>query len=155
MPSPTPLSPAFNDFLFATVCEERSETPLSVISALARLDLDPWTEAAALSRLPQDGAARRLSSLLASVDHLTTSPPDHATIAARLVALLPSPADGAVPQPVPSGAVATAAHFGLIRIMCLFLLGSMAVSVLLADLTPGAGAAAPVSGAIPSTATPH
>lgn len=46
------LSPAFNDFLYATVCEERNEMPLSLISALARLDLDPWTEAADLAGMP-------------------------------------------------------------------------------------------------------
>jgi hypothetical protein len=40
----------------------RNEMPLSVISALARLDLDPWAEAAELARMPADGAARRLSS---------------------------------------------------------------------------------------------
>ena len=55
--SPTSsLSATFNDFLFATVCEERNEMRLSVISALARQDLDPWAEAAELARMPADGA---------------------------------------------------------------------------------------------------
>jgi hypothetical protein len=152
MPSTTTLSPAFNDFLFATVCEERNETPLSVISALARLDLDPWSEAAELARLPADGAARRLSTLLAGVANLSSTLPDHETIAARLVALLPASANATVPLSLPEGGVLTAVHFGLIRIMCLFLLGSMAVSVLLADLTPRDAATAPASGSIPSTA---
>ena len=60
------LGATFNDFLFATVCKDRNDMPLSVVSALARLDLDPWTEAAELARMPADGAARRLSSRASS-----------------------------------------------------------------------------------------
>ena len=46
--SPLALSPTarYNDFLFATVCEEANGMQLSVLSALARLNLDPWEEAA-------------------------------------------------------------------------------------------------------------
>jgi hypothetical protein len=39
--------------------------PLSVLSALARLNLDPWHEAAELSDLPKDTAAQRLAALIA------------------------------------------------------------------------------------------
>ena len=66
-PSPSSLGASFNAFLFATVCEGRDEMPVSVISALARLDLDPWTEAAELASMPAVGAAERLSSLLSGV----------------------------------------------------------------------------------------
>jgi hypothetical protein len=38
--------------------------PLSVLSALARLDVDPWEEAAKLSELPKDTAAQRLASFI-------------------------------------------------------------------------------------------
>ena len=63
---------------------------LSVLSALARLDLDPWFEAASLSRLPAPAATQRLASLLST---LTTQlkAPAPATIA-RLVGLLPQAA---------------------------------------------------------------
>jgi len=35
--------------------------PLSVLSARARLDLDPWKEAAELSELPSDRATQRFA----------------------------------------------------------------------------------------------
>jgi hypothetical protein len=152
MSSTSALSATFNDFLFATVCEERNEMQLSVISALARQDLDPWTEAAELARMPADGAARRLSSLLAGVVNDPPTWPDHATIAVRLVALLPTSAETDVPPRARVAGVMTAGPFRAVRMMCLFLLASMAVSVLLANLGPRAGASAPASGPIPSTA---
>jgi hypothetical protein len=39
----------FDAFLFAPVGEERNGMLLSVLSALARLDVDPWQEAARLA----------------------------------------------------------------------------------------------------------
>ena len=48
----------FNDFLYAPIGADRNEMPLSVLSALARLDIDPWKEAAELSELPTDTATR-------------------------------------------------------------------------------------------------
>ena len=75
---------------------------LSVLSALARLDLDPWFEAASLSRLPAPAATQRLTSLLSSLPSVQLKVPAPATIM-RLVALLPQavraaprPRDGAV-----------------------------------------------------------
>ena len=64
---------------------------LSVVSALARLDLDPWQEAAKLARLPEETATRRLTSLIETLpnDEPGRDPP---TIAARLIRLLPRPA---------------------------------------------------------------
>jgi hypothetical protein len=146
------LSATFNDFLFATVCEERNEMQLSVISALARQDLDPWTEAAELARMPADGAARRLSSLLAGVVNDPPTRPDHATIAVRLVALLPSSTERDVSPQARAAAVLAAAPFRAVRIACLLLMASMAVSVLLANPTPRAGASGSASGPTPSTA---
>jgi hypothetical protein len=86
-PRLSPLGSEFNVFLFAPVCEEKGETPVSVISALARLDLDPWEEAAALARLAPEPAARRLAYLLAKLPHGVR--PDPGAISASLVALLP------------------------------------------------------------------
>jgi hypothetical protein len=90
-PRLSPLGSEFNDFLFAPVCEARDETPLSVISALARLDLDPWEEAAALAGLAREPAAQRLASLLVRLPDGPSARPDPGTISARLVALLPRP----------------------------------------------------------------
>lgn len=62
---------------------------LSVVSALARLDLNPWQEAAELAGLPGAPATKRLASLLAALPDRPSPHPDPGTIAARLIALLP------------------------------------------------------------------
>ena len=59
------LKSEFDDFLFAPIGEERNGMLLSVLSALARLDVDPWQEAADLARLPRDSATQRLTALIA------------------------------------------------------------------------------------------
>ncbi len=63
--------------------------PLSVLSALARLNIDPWQEAARLAGLPGEAATRRLVSLIAVMPGGPSAHPDPGTIAARLIALLP------------------------------------------------------------------
>lgn len=61
------LGPEFEDFLFAPIGADRNGMLLSVLSALARLDIDPWEEAARLAALPGEAATRRLSSLIATL----------------------------------------------------------------------------------------
>jgi hypothetical protein len=78
----------FDSFLFAPVGKEKNGMLLSVLSALARLDVDPWLEAAALTKMPSKDAILRLTSLLSSL------PSEAATLLApgtvlRLIALLP------------------------------------------------------------------
>jgi hypothetical protein len=79
----------FNVFLFARVCEDRNETPLSVLSALARLNLDPWQEAAELAQLPRESATQRLTSSIAALADGPTAHLEHGITAARLIAPLP------------------------------------------------------------------
>jgi hypothetical protein len=86
--SGSPLS-TFKDFLFALIGEDRNNMPLSVLSALARLDLDPWQEAGQLAQLPGETATQRLASLIAELPEGASAHGDVAPIAARLVALLP------------------------------------------------------------------
>jgi hypothetical protein len=90
--SPFFRDPSFDPFLFAAIGEERNGMLLSVVSALARLDLDPWFEAASLSRLSAPAATDRLTSLLSPSPGSMMKAPAHATIA-RLVGLLPKPAE--------------------------------------------------------------
>jgi hypothetical protein len=82
------LGSEFNDFLFARIGEDKNEMPLSVLSALARLDIDPWQEAAELARLPGETASQRLASLIGALPDGPSAHPDPGTIA-RLTALLP------------------------------------------------------------------
>ena len=81
--------PEFNDFLYAPIVAEKSEMPLSVLSALSRLDVDPWQEAAELSELPTDTATQRLVSLLARLPAGPWAQADSWAIADRLIELLP------------------------------------------------------------------
>ena len=81
---------AFDPFLFAPIGEETNGMLLSVLSALARLDVDPRQEAATLSRMPAQDATARLASLLSSLPSHAAIPPVLSTIA-RLISLLPQP----------------------------------------------------------------
>src|SRR5271170_8089798 len=92
------LGPEFDDFLFAPIGEDSNGMVLSVLSALARLDIDPWQEAANLSGLPGGAATQRLASLIAALPDESSAYPDPATVAARLVALLPRPANPNIPS---------------------------------------------------------
>jgi hypothetical protein len=79
----------FDDFLYAAIGADRNESPLSVLSALARLNLDPWQEAAELSELPKGIAAARLEKLIARLPRGRWDEADLGAIADRLIALLP------------------------------------------------------------------
>lgn len=91
------LGSEFDDFLLATIGDDHSGMQLSVLSALARLDVDPWEEAAALARLPNDNATRKLAALLAALPAGPTERDDSRTIAARLIPLLPHRAPPGAP----------------------------------------------------------
>jgi hypothetical protein len=79
---------------------------LSVVSALARADVDPWQEAAKLARLPVEAATQRLASLIEALPDWSFAPADIATIAARLIRLLPRRTGTVVPSPEPVHGVA-------------------------------------------------
>ena len=81
----------FDDFLFAPIGEDFSDNgmQLSVLSALARQDVDPWEEAARLACLPSAVATQKLTSLIAALTSGRSTRLDPGAIAARLSALLP------------------------------------------------------------------
>ena len=81
--------PEFDDFLYAPIGADRNEMPLSVLSALSRLNLDPWQEAAELSELPKDTATQRLATLIARQPGGRWAQADSKAIADRLIDLLP------------------------------------------------------------------
>ncbi len=62
---------------------------LSVLSALARLGMDPWQEAGRLATLPRAAAVDGLARLLDSMPTGLWERADASAIAARLAALLP------------------------------------------------------------------
>ncbi len=70
---------------------------LSVVSALARLDIDPWQEAARLSNLPKHLAAEAMGRLIGRLPGGRWNQSDSARIAARLVELLPRRSPSSLP----------------------------------------------------------
>jgi hypothetical protein len=76
-------------FLSAPLWEETIGAPLSVMSAFARLGLEPWAEADRLRQLPRQGAASALAASLSRLPIIGMDLPDYAIIATRLVTLLP------------------------------------------------------------------
>jgi hypothetical protein len=83
------LGSEFNAFLFSPIGDDRNGMPLSVVSLLARRDLDPWQEAASLAAMSTDAATRRLESLIQALPDRPVTLPDSGTVADRLIALLP------------------------------------------------------------------
>jgi hypothetical protein len=81
---------AFDNFLFARIGEDSEETPLSVLSVLARLGIDPWEEAARLAQLPRLAAAERLASMIAAIPGASSAYLDARTVSDRLISLLPA-----------------------------------------------------------------
>lgn len=84
------LTSKFDDFLFACVNEESDATPLTVLSILARLDVDPWEEAAKLAALPRGSAVRRLAAYIATAPGAASAYLNAETVFKRLIGLLPS-----------------------------------------------------------------
>jgi len=87
------LSARYDDFLFAPVCEDANGMRLSVLSALARTNVDPWEEATRLAAMPNAIAEKTLLSILDLVSGKSWKSPEAAAIAARLVRLLPQPGE--------------------------------------------------------------
>jgi hypothetical protein len=58
------LTPRYDAFLFAPVCNDASGIPLSVVSLLARANVDPWEEASRLATMPKALAEKALAATL-------------------------------------------------------------------------------------------
>ena len=85
-----PEFPEMDPFLFASVGEEVNGIPLSVLSALARLGVDPRDEATRLSHLTSKTAASQLARMFARL-------PDRPQKAEIMVRLQASPTGSSVP----------------------------------------------------------
>ena len=87
-----------NAFLFADVGIKANGMALSVLSVLARFDLDPWQEASRLADVSRTKSIEALAALI-SRSASCWSPVEAVPIAARLVALLPQHAGAAAAAP--------------------------------------------------------
>jgi hypothetical protein len=84
-----PHPPEFERFLYASVGEDRNGYVVTVLSAFARLGLDPWAETADLAALGRDAARSRLGKLLARFRDVPALACDHGRVARDLSQLLP------------------------------------------------------------------
>jgi len=118
----------YNAFLFAAVGEEQIGGPLTVLTALTRLGFDPWQEAARLSDLPRETAARALAVTIAMLPEGDWKASEADAIAARLVNRLPRQSTRAIP-PVEAGhiggkkmntGIATALAWGVLATALVF-----------------------------------
>jgi hypothetical protein len=74
---------------YAPIAEESNGMLLSVLSALARLNVDPWDEASRLARSPRGAATLFLTILIAALPGGASAPGDPEMHARRLTALPP------------------------------------------------------------------
>jgi len=95
-----------NDFLFAPVGADDNGMPLSVLSALTRLGVDPWEEAARLAALPKARAAAALAGLITQLSVERLSPSVTLETSSRLVERLPMQPRRATPDRGPPRAIA-------------------------------------------------
>lgn len=149
--------PEFDDFLYASIGEERNEMPLSVLSALARLGVDPWQEAAELSGLPKDPATQRLASLIALLPGGRWTQTDLWAIAGRLIELLPHGSSSDLPLAVKAYGLREMTGSTVVRLLISVALAAIAL-IVAASLEPsprsGAGLQLPVPAEVDSAAPP-
>jgi hypothetical protein len=75
--------------LFAPICEQADGVQLSVLSALARVNVDPWEEATKLAAMPRAIAQSTLISTLDLLSGRSWKPAEAEVVAERLIQLLP------------------------------------------------------------------
>jgi hypothetical protein len=124
-------NPDLNDFLFASVGDEQNGMSLSVISALTRLGVDPWEEAAQLAALSKVLAAEALAPMIARLSIGRSQQSDNVAIAQRLVRLLPTCGEAAAqPSPEPADARIKKYVHTIMLLVCLALAAAILSSVL-------------------------
>ena len=98
---------AYNDFLHAPLGRDAQGTELTVLSALTRLGLDPWAEAARLADLSRPAAAQALAAAIARLPGIrpvgvetggSWTESEATAVALRLVVALPEGRAPEVPQ---------------------------------------------------------
>lgn len=93
----------YDAFLFAELGEDRTGAAVTVLSVLARLNLEPWTEARELARLGQEDAQVRLTTHFEAITDIPALALASEGRAAKLVSLLPKRAPLRVSKPLEAG----------------------------------------------------
>jgi hypothetical protein len=131
------MNSEFNEFLFAPIGEERNETVVTVLSALARLGVDPWQESARLAQLSREMAKERLTSIIAGLPNGRWMPADIGAIAARLIELLPTKSASVAPA-MNTFARKRPASSTIVLLVVMAVLGGSIVSAVIGHINPAA-----------------
>lgn len=159
---PAAYGSEFDEFLYASIAEEHNGTLLSVLSALARMNLDPWEEAARLAGLPRAAARQWLTTLIAAIPEGPLPRGDPGLLVERLIALLPrraAPAaessriaPGATPSPVRATSHARTVTWALYIAAILFMVISQWLT---RHPEPHMKTPAAATTAVPDAGSPH
>jgi hypothetical protein len=144
--------PEFSDFLIAPVGNDSNGMLLSVLSALARQNVDPWQEAAELARLPRETAIQRLAVFIATLPDGAPPHQNASATATALVALLPRRQPFETLSQTASIKAAATKHSSLVVVMMLFLAVMLCAKYIAASSQPpehGIGARAPAASTSP------
>jgi hypothetical protein len=87
----------YREFLYAAIGDEENGMVVTALSALARIGVDPWQEAARLADMPKDAASQRLTSIISGLPNGSWAKSDAGRIASGLIALLPAPRTALAP----------------------------------------------------------
>lgn len=87
--APAKLATEFEAFLLSSVGEDDRGMGVSVLSSLARSNIDPWQEAALLATLPADAAIRRLTTIIEALADPSLTLEEASAVASRLIGRLP------------------------------------------------------------------
>jgi len=116
----------FNGFLFAPIGEDRTGIELTIFSALTRLGLDPWREAARLAALSRKAATQALAATMSKLPEGDWTASELEAIAARLVGLLPGPtpqtASDTVEKTKPKSGLVTWLVWFAVLVLAIFLI---------------------------------
>ena len=82
----------YEEFLYTEIGEQENGMPVSMVSALTRLGLDPWDEARRLASLPATGAVTAIGELIKRTSVFTAQASALPSLTGRLAALLARPA---------------------------------------------------------------
>lgn len=126
---------AFDGFLYAALGEDRGGNTVSVLSALARLGVDPWDEAADLLDLPREGARNRLDALLGRFGDVPALGRDQGMVIARLIDLLPKASGRQTGKGIDLPASVGAMGFGPIVVILMVVLFVLRIFILGTDGT--------------------
>ena len=133
------IGPEYDEFLGAPIGEDHNGMILSVLSALARLDVDPWEEATSLSQMPRDAAAERLFALIDALPQDPAGAIPSQTSAGDLVALLPKGKTPNVQASNNAFSVTGLRQQQIVLAFCAFAMMMLTVFAICAFFSPGPG----------------